>query len=44
MKEMKLLGETIPLASDYVSIDTLIFLKDNPRVYACTHGHLALRT
>ena len=37
--EMKILGETIPLRNDYLSIDTLKFLKDNPRVYACTHGH-----
>ena len=39
MKEMKLLGETIQLSNDYVNIDTLKFLKDNPRVYAVTHGH-----
>ena len=38
-KEMKILGETIQLSNDYVDIDTLKFLKDNPRVYACTHGH-----
>ena len=37
--EMKILGETIPLSNDYLPIDTLKFLKDNPRVYACTHGH-----
>ena len=36
--EMKILGEAIPIASDYVRIDQLKFLKDNPRVYACTHG------
>ena len=36
--EMKILGETIPMASDYVDINQLKFLKDNPRVYACTHG------
>ena len=37
--EMKILGETILLSNDYLPIDTLKFLKDNPRVYACTHGH-----
>ena len=36
--EMTILGYGIPLASDYVHIDTLNFLKDNPRVYACMHG------
>ena len=36
--EMKLLGETIPLENDFVDIYELKFLKDNPRVYACTHG------
>ena len=35
---MKLLGESIPLAGDYLNIDELKFLKDNPRVYACIHG------
>ena len=38
-KEMKLLGETIPISNDYIDIYDLKFLKDNPRVYACTHGH-----
>lgn len=38
MKEMKLLGETIQLSDDYLDVDKLKFLKDNPRVYACTHG------
>ena len=33
-----LLGETIQFSDDYIDIDTLKFLKDNPRVYACTHG------
>ena len=33
-----LLGETIPVRDDYIDIDHLKFLKDNPRVYACTHG------
>ena len=37
-KSMKILGETIPLSNDYLHIDELKFLKDNPRVYACTHG------
>ena len=36
--EMKILGHPIPLASDFVDIHKLKFLKDNPRVYACTHG------
>ena len=39
MKEMKLLGDTIQLSADSLSINTLKFLKDNPRVYACTHGY-----
>ena len=38
MKEMKLLGKTIEATSDYLDINKLKFLKDNPRVYACTHG------
>lgn len=38
MKEMKILGKTIELSNDYLDINTLKFLKDNPRVYACTHG------
>lgn len=38
MKEMKLLGATIQLSDDYKDIYSLKFLKDNPRVYACTHG------
>lgn len=37
-KEMKILGEAIPLSNDYISINQLKFLKDNPRVYACTYG------
>ena len=37
-KNMKILGEAIPLSNDYLHIDELKFLKDNPRVYACTHG------
>ena len=35
---MKILDKSIPIANDYVRIDQLKFLKDNPRVYACTHG------
>ena len=38
MKEMKLLGEPIQLSDDYLEVDKLKFLKDNPRVYACTYG------
>lgn len=37
-KDMKILGKTILLTNDYLEINTLKFLKDNPRVYACTHG------
>ena len=36
---MTLLGEKIDVVGDdYVEIETLRFLSDNPRVYACTHG------
>ena len=35
---MKILGEPIEYDEDYTQIDTLKFLKDNPRVYAVTHG------
>ena len=38
MMEMKILGEGIPYSEDYCSIDKLKFLRDNPRVYAVTHG------
>ena len=38
MKEMKLMRKTIQLRDDYLDIHDLKFLKDNPRVYACTHG------
>ena len=34
---MRILGESIILATDYVNIYKLKFLKDNPRVYACMH-------
>ena len=36
--DMKILGEPIKYDEDYKQIDTLRFLKDNPRVYAVTHG------
>ena len=39
MKQMKLLKTTIDLGDDYIDVYQLRFLKDNPRVYACTHGH-----
>ena len=35
---MKLLGDEIQLNNDFIDIFELKFLKDNPRVYACTHG------
>ena len=35
---MKILGESIEYDEDYKDVDTLKFLKDNPRVYAVTHG------
>ncbi len=38
MKQMTILGETIGISDDYINIHELKFLKDNPRVYACTHG------
>ena len=38
MKAMKILDENIELSHDDISIRNLKFLKDNPRVYACTHG------
>ena len=37
---MKILGDDIDISNDYIEIDKLKFLKDNPRVYACTHGAL----
>ena len=33
-----LLGDKIEAADDFVEVEKLRFLKDNPRVYACTHG------
>jgi len=38
MTAMKILGENIEIIDDYILIRKLKFLKDNPRVYACTHG------
>ena len=38
-RKIKLLREEIPLSNDFENIHSLKFLKDNPRVYACTHGH-----
>ncbi len=35
---MKILGEIIELSNDYIDIRELKFLKENPRVYSCTHG------
>lgn len=37
---MRILGKSVKYAEDYMDIDTLKFLKDNPRVYAVTHGEL----
>ena len=37
-RAIKILGEPIPLTDDYIAIEQLKFLKDNPRVYACTHS------
>lgn len=37
---MKILRESVEYNEDYVDIDGLKFLKDNPRVYAVTHGEL----
>ena len=34
--EIKILGESIPLSHEEILIDSLKFLKDNPRVYECT--------
>lgn len=38
MKEMKILSESIGVSDGYTPIHKLRFLKDNPRVYASTHG------
>lgn len=37
-RTMTILGKSIPLGNDYLNINDLLFLRDNPRVYACTHG------
>ena len=36
--EIKILGEVIKISNDYLPIDELKFMKDNPRVYSCIHG------
>lgn len=36
--EIRILRESVKYDEDYRDIDTLKFLKDNPRVYAVTHG------
>lgn len=38
--DMKILRESVEYNEDYMDIDGLKFLKDNPRVYAVTHGEL----
>ena len=38
MNDITILGEKIKISEDYIDIDELKFLKDNPRVYASTHG------
>ena len=38
MKQMTILNKTFDLASDRISIYDLKFLKENPRIYACTYG------
>ena len=37
-RAIKIFGEAIPITDDFIAIDQLKFLKDNPRVYACTHS------
>ncbi|MCY3767941.1 MAG: hypothetical protein OXG56_01025 [Gammaproteobacteria bacterium] len=37
-KEINILGNSIEVYSDSLSINELKFLRDNPRVYACTYG------
>ena len=36
--KIKILGEDVDTSNDYLPIEQLKFLRDNPRVYACTHG------
>lgn len=38
--DIKILRESVKYDEDYKEIDDLKFLKDNPRVYAVTHGEL----
>ena len=38
--DIRILRESVAYVEDYKDIDTLKFLKDNPRVYAVTHGEL----
>ena len=38
MKNIKILNDIIRVGNDDIAIHKLKFLKDNPRVYACTHG------
>ena len=38
--DIRILRESVEYNEDYRDIDTLKFLKDNPRVYAVTHGEL----
>ena len=38
--DMKILRQAIEYSEDYMDVDVLKFLKDNPRVYAVTHGEL----
>ena len=37
-KTITILGEEIPVSNDRIDIYKLKFLRNNPRVYACTHG------
>lgn len=38
--DIRILHKSVEYDEDYMDIDTLKFLKDNPRVYAVTHGEL----
>ena len=42
--EIKILGETIKLTNDYLSINELKFMKDNPRVYSCIYDELDFKS
>ena len=37
-KVIRILGDDIDVSSDYIELNRLKFLMDNPRVYACTHA------